>query len=290
MDRENLTIFIVGPTASGKSSVAMKLAKKIDGEIVCADSQTIRRDLNIGTAKPSKKDQAEVSHHMLDIIDPYEKFSVNQFKTTSEKIIVDIKKRGNTPIIVGGTGLYVDSLYYDFDISSQDKNPDYKNELESKTVAELQEIIHQKGYELPTNEQNPRHLIGVILRKGKTNINNKPVSGSIIYGINTENETLKKRIEDRIELMYKNCFVEEVERLLSKYGKPELKIDALGYPIIIDYLEGKISLEESIQKFAQGHWQYVRKQKAWFKRNKNIHWSDSPEQLFEDIIKDINHL
>jgi tRNA dimethylallyltransferase len=285
---ESKVLFVVGPTGSGKSSVAMKLAKKIDGEIVCADSQTIRRDLDIGTAKPSKKDQLEIPHHMLDIIKPYEKFSVNQFKEMAEKVISDIHTRGNIPIIVGGTGLYIDALYYNFDISSQNKNPDYKNELENKTIAELQEIIHQKGYKLPTNVQNPRHLIGVILREGKTNKNNKPVSGYMIYGINIENEILKYRIKNRADYMLKNGLIVEVEKLLKKYGNPDLKIDAIGYPFIVDYLHGKISLEETRQKFAQGHWQYARKQKAWFKRNKNIHWSDSPEQLLEVIIKDIN--
>ena len=280
-------IFIVGPTASGKSFLGMELARRLNGEIICADSQTIRKGLDIGTAKPSLEDRSEIPHHMIDIIEPYEDFSVNEFKNIAQKTIIEIEERGNTPIIVGGTGLYINALYYDFDLDFDNSNSDYKRELEQKSVEELQEIIKSKNYELPNNENNPRHLIGTILREGSINKNTSPVEGALIYGLMPEDDVLKQRISDRIDLMFKNGFVEEVEKLLDEHGRPENKMDAIGYPIVIEYLDGNKKIEDVKKEFKTGHWQYARRQKSWFKRNDNIIWLNNPQEGLEEIIKQV---
>ena len=280
-------IFIVGPTASGKSFLGMELARRLNGEIICADSQTIRKGLDIGTAKPSLEDRSEIPHHMIDIIEPYEDFSVNEFKNIAQKTIIEIEERGNTPIIVGGTGLYINALYYDFDLDFDNSNSDYKRELEQKSVEELQEIIKSKNYELPNNENNPRHLIGTILREGSINKNTSPVEGALIYGLMPEDDVLKQRISDRIDLMFKNGFVEEVEKLLDEYGRPKKKMDAIGYPLVIEYLDGNKKIEDVKKEFKTGHWQYARRQKSWFKRNDNIIWLNNPQEGLEEIIKQV---
>jgi len=159
-------LFIVGPTASGKSDLAMRIAKKFEGEIVCADSQTIRRDLDIGTAKPTASDQKEVVHHMLDIVDPYDKYSVAEFKQGAEKAIDAIIERDRLPIIVGGTGLYVDSLLYNFKFRGSSSEYS-REELEKLSVKELQEIIKKGDLQIPKNDKNPRHLIRAIESEGQ---------------------------------------------------------------------------------------------------------------------------
>lgn len=265
-------IFIVGPTASGKSAAGIALAKRINGEIICADSQTVRRGLNIGTAKPTAEDQAEVPHHLLNIIEPYDKFSVNQFKSLAKDAVKDIQSRDKIPIIVGGTGLYIDALFFDFEVENLQKEDAYKAELEKLSVEQLQKIIEQKKFELPPNKDNPRHLIGTILRNGQIKQNKTPIKDALIFGLQPADDELKQRISNRVEQMFADGFVAEVEKIIKIYGRPTNRMDAIGYPIVIDYLDKKISLDEAKQLFINGHWQYARKQKSWFKRNLNIKW------------------
>lgn len=265
-------IFIVGPTASGKSQLAMQLAKEFGGEIVCADSQTIRKGMSIGTAKPSHKDRLEVPHHLLDVIGPYEEFSVHQFKQLASKSIKDIHSRGAIPIVVGGSGLYVDALYYDFDVENEEKSSEYKSELNAKSVEELQKIIQENGYKMPNNPQNPRHLIGTILRRGKVKSNQNPRESTLILGLKNSDEELKNRIAARVDIMFENGLSEEVEQLTATYGTLPPQIDAIGYSIVVQYLAGQINLAQAKEQFARAHWQYARRQKAWFKRNTHISW------------------
>lgn len=277
----------MGPTASGKSNLAMNIAREINGEIVCADSQTLRRDLDIGTAKPSSQDRKEIPHHLLNVIGPYDRFSVNKFKSMATEKIHDIQNRGKIPIIVGGSGLYVDSLFFDFNLENELDNIEYKQKLEKMSVEKLRKIIVDSKYPMPKNKENPRHLIGVILRKGVVNENRTPVKGAKIYGILPDDEKLKKRINDRVDLMFKNGFIDEVEKVVKKYGQPPKNLDAIGYPIGSEYIDGDISLDEAEEKFKIAHWQYSRRQKSWFKRNPYIVWFDSSEQAMNTIIKDV---
>ncbi len=280
-------LFVVGPTASGKSSLAMDLAREIGGEIVCADSQTVRRGMDIGTAKPSKIDQEEIPHHLLDIIDPYEEFSVNQFKIIASKAISDIQKRGKIPIVVGGTGLYIDSIYFDYEVKENNDNQEYKKELDSMSVDQLQKIISDNKFQMPENNNNPRHLIGTILRQGKIAINTKPIEGSYIFGLMPEDEVLKQRINNRVDQMFNDRFIDEVGMLIKRYGRPDRKMDAIGYPIIIDFIDDKITFEEARELFKTGHWQYARRQKSWFKRNEHIDWLGPNNRVNVEKIKHI---
>jgi tRNA dimethylallyltransferase len=276
-------LFIVGPTASGKSDLAMKLAIELDGEIIAADSQTIRRGLDIGTAKPSKQDMLTVKHHIIDIIEPYEKFSVAEFKRLASIAIEEIINRGKIPIVVGGTGLYIDALFYDYSILSQDIKS--RNKLKDKSVKELQDIITDRKLKMPENSQNPRHLVGVIARNGEESKNSTPITNGLIFGILPDDETIKQRINDRVEMMFQNGLIKEVENIINKYGPLPEKLDAIGYPIVAKYLNGSISLDEAKELFIRADWQYARRQKSWFKRNKHITWFESSEQVRKPIIE-----
>ncbi len=157
-------LVIVGPTASGKSELALNIAKKYNGEIIAADSRTVYRDMNIGTAKPSLDDQKALLHWGLDLVNPGQRFTAADFKQYAEAKIVDIQKRGKLPLLVGGTGLYIDSVLFDFGFLA-DFDPKLRKELEQLSVQDLQKIIKQRGYTMPTNYQNKRYLIRVIETK-----------------------------------------------------------------------------------------------------------------------------
>lgn len=277
------SIFIVGPTASGKSALAIQLAEMIGGEIVCSDSQTLRKGLNIGTAKPSSADQSRVPHHMLDIIEPYERYSVAQFSAAAEKCIADIQSRGRVPIVVGGSGLYIDSLFFNYTFSLTQFD---SSKFERMTVEELQTTILDSGLTLPKNASNPRHLIGVLRRGNETAADRRsPRTHAYIFGLQWTDEELKKRISQRVDAMLITGLLDEVKALLAIYGEPPTKLDAIAYPIMAHYLNGQISLEKAKELLKRADWQYARKQKAWFKRNPFIHWLAPKEQLLEEIVQ-----
>jgi tRNA dimethylallyltransferase len=280
---ESKILFIVGPTASGKSSLAMEIARKHNGEIICADSQTLRRDLDIGTAKPSRQDQAEIPHHMLDVIGPYDNFSVTKFQSMTLGIIADIKKRNKLPIVVGGTGLYIDSLYFQYELEENAENNEHKAQLQTKSVEELQEFIVQEGYDLPENSQNKRHLIGVLLRKNRTIQNTTPLPGAQIFGLLPEDKVLKDRISHRVNQMFEEGFISEVKQVIAAYGRPPKKLDAIGYPIVGEYLDQIIDLDTAKELFNRAHWQYARRQKSWFNRNAYIVWSNTSDIAYTKI-------
>lgn len=280
------TVFIVGPTGSGKSTAAMKLAQEFNGEIICADSQTIRKGLDIGTAKPTAHDQASVPHHLLDAIEPYERFSVAQFKLLAQKALHSIRQKGKLPLVVGGTGLYIDALYYDY---SLDEHQDVKKRqaYESASVDELQNIIKQNNWELPRNSTNPRHLIGVIMRQGASPADNEPLLNSLLLGILPSDDELRKRVDERIEHMFTIGLIDEVQRIVKTYGEPPDKLDAIGYPIVYKYIKSELTLAETKEALKRAHWQYARRQKMWFKRNKSIQWFGSAEALIWDARKQL---
>ncbi len=276
-------LFIVGATATGKSDLALRVAERLGGEIICADSQTIRRGLDIGTAKPSKEQQKRVKHYLIDIVEPYERFSVAEFQQCARQAISEIQVKGKLPIVVGGSGLYVDALFYDYDLSEQEDNQVLRGKLESMTVAELQQYIESQRWPMPENSQNPRHLIGTILRGGKRAQNDVPIIGAQIVGINRTDEDLKARIAKRIQTMFEQGLVDEVQSVLRTFGPPPKKFDALCYPIISRYLCGELTLDEAINVLNRSDWQYVRKQRAWFKRNPYIVWFTDENMAFEHI-------
>ncbi len=272
MDTNQPLVVIVGPTASGKSDVAMKIAKKYDGEIICADSRTVYRGMDIGTAKPSSKDRSEVPHHLLDVVNPDQRFTAADFQKLANEAIEDIRSRGKLPMLVGGTGLYVDGVILDYHFNSN-HDPSLREELEMMSVEELQKYSKIHNIKLPKNPLNKRHVVRNIERKGVVvKSNSDKLSTSIIVGIATEKDTLRKRIVQRTEHFFESGVVEESKLLGEKYGWSNESMTGNIYPIVHQLLNKQLTIEEAKEKFITQDWRLAKRQLTWLKRNKFIQW------------------
>jgi tRNA dimethylallyltransferase len=276
-------VAVVGPTASGKSDLALKIAQEFNGEIIAADSRTIYKGMNIGTAKPTKKAQELVPHWGLDLVEPGQNYSAFQFKKYAEQKIKDIQKRSKLPILVGGTGLYIDAVLFDFGFSERASAK--QRELREKMATEdLQELIKQKGYDMPENFQNRRHLIRSIERKGQSGFKKHLKDGAIVIGIMPKAEVLRERINNRTETYFKNGLLDETSNLTSIYGKDALqKTHGIAYIAAAELLEDKIDQKQAIEIIQKQEWQYGRRQRTWFRRNNFVHWFETPEQAYKEI-------
>lgn len=268
-------IVIVGPTASGKTRLAIDIAKMFGGEIVCADSRTVYRGMDIGTAKPSLDDMREVSHHIIDVVDPGEKFSLWNFQQLAKEKIEDIRNRKKIPLLVGGSGLYIDSVVFDYNIRSETINQSLRDELNQMTIDDLIMMIKIQHIELPENYKNKRYLIRAIERRG-INRNRRciPDSNTYIVGITTEKDILKQRIYTRAKLMLESGFIGEVQSLVDNYGNLSI-FQNNAYGEVQRFLLGEISDQsELIERMATVDLQLAKKQLTWFKRNEFIKWLD----------------
>ena len=271
-DLDQPLIVIVGPTASGKTSLAIELAEEYGGEIICADSRTIYKGMDIGTAKPSKEDQARVSHWGLDLATPGERFTAADFKRYATQKIVEIRERGHIPFLVGGTGLYIDGVIFDFQFSNK-ADEAQRDKLESFSVEQLVEYCEKNNVDLPENRQNRRYLIRAIERKDiVVKRNTALISNCIVVGIATERDELRKRIQERAEHLFENGVVEEATILGKMYGWNSEAMTGNIYPLIHLYLENDISFEEMKEKITTLDWRLAKRQLTWFKRNLHISW------------------
>src|SRR5688572_3284275 len=209
-------IAIIGQTASGKSAMALELVRRFNGEIICADSRTIYKGMDIGTAKPTRQEQKIVPHHLLDVTLPDNPLTVAQYKKLADDVINEVASRNKIPFLVGGTGLYVDSVIYNFSFKGE---PDRARrlELEGLSVEELQKMHEAEGIPLPNNPKNPRHLIRQLETRGEE-AQAKPRPNTLVIGIMLEKEELKARIEARVDTMFTLGLEEEVRDLVTAYG------------------------------------------------------------------------
>lgn len=279
-------IVIVGPTASGKTSLAIQLAKKYRGEIICADSRTVYRGMNIGTAKPSLEEQQGVSHWGLDLVDPGDSFSVSQFKNYARQKIKEIRSRGNIPFLVGGTGLYIDSVIFDFQFGDKYSKEKRAN-LQEMTISELQQYCVNHDVALPENSKNKRYLIRAIERAGKKSSGLKvPLSNTIVVGITTGKQLLRQRITDRAKKMFKDGVVEETIGLANNTGWCNEAMTGNVYPIIKKLIEKEIDEDQAVREFIVSDVNLVKRQLTWFRRNPFIEWGDvhSCEQYLSRVL------
>lgn len=264
-------IVIVGPTASGKTATALRVAKEFDGEIICADSRTIYKYMDIGTAKPTPAERAEVPHWGLDIVEPGQVFTAANFKQYAHNAIADIRKRGKVPILVGGTGLYVDGVIFDYQFGKP--QPKLREQLEALSLEELKVYCANNNIMLPENHQNRRYVIRAIEQKS---INNKrleaPVANTIIVGIATERDELRHRIVARSEQMFEQGMVEEAKMLGEKYGWDSEAMTGNIYKLTKQFLDGVLTKSELKEKFVTADWRLAKRQLTWLKRNPFIHW------------------
>ncbi len=271
-------IVILGPTASGKSAVGLELARRIDGEIICADSRTVYRHMNIGTAKPSTEEQAEIRHWCLDLVNPDQAFSVADFKRAAERAITDIRSRGKYPIMVGGSGLYIDSVIFDFQLQSK-ADPKLRQFLEQLTTEQLQQYCKKHNYSLPENSVNRRHLIRRIETKGIDVKNTQLINNLIIVGIDVEKTTLRNRIAQRIDQMLEQGLIEETEFLYKNYNTNLGAMTANIYQLVKRYLDGEIDRTQLLELATTRDAQLAKKQRTWFRRNPHIKWLDHQQVL-----------
>lgn len=277
-------ITVVGPTASGKSALALQLAQKFDGEIICADSRTIYKGMDIGTSKPSLSDQQLAVHHLLDIVLPDQTFTAAEFKKLATEAIDDIVGRHKLPIIVGGTGLYVDSILYDFEFREK-PDPARRAELEKLSVEELQSELQAEGIQLPENDKNPRHLIRALETGGALANGGSLREDTLVVGLEVDNDALKGRIKERVEQMLNMGLRREVSDLVNHYGWEAPGMNAIGYKEWKILFSGETLAESKVvDLIIKNTWQYARRQKTWFKRNNEIQWqkdTDSAISLAE---------
>jgi tRNA dimethylallyltransferase len=282
-------IVIVGPTASGKSELALRVAQEFSGEIIAADSRTIYKGMDIGTAKPTKEDQKLVPHWGLDLVEPGQAFSAYQFKQYAEQKITNIQKRGKVPILAGGTGLYIDAVLFDFGFV-ESASKEERAELEKLSTQQLQELIKKRNYAMPENKSNRRHLVRSIERKGKTGSNRSLNDNTIIIGLLPAADVLKKRIYERADKYLSNRLLEETEKLVAKYGEEALKkTHGIAYIASVKLMNNDISEQEALTLIQAKEWQYARRQRTWFRRNKFIRWFSSPEVAYKEIVRNLNN-
>ncbi len=278
-------VVIVGPTASGKSALAVEIAQKFNGEIVSADSRQIYREMNIGTAKPGKEEMAAVRHHLIDIKDPDQDYSAGQYKKDAIRAIDKIIKRGKLPILVGGTGLYVDAVVKNLELPEVKENKKLRARLEKEIGERGLDYVFRKLVDLDpeaayiVDPKNPRRVIRALeialLSNNKFSEqrkSGKPLYNALEIGINLPLELLKRRIAKRTRQMINEGLVDEVKNLTKKYSADCKAFDAIGYREIIDYLKNKISLAEAIEQINKNTRHYAKRQMTWFKRNPNINW------------------
>ena len=279
-------IVIVGQTASGKTALAIKLAQQFGGEIICADSRTIYKGMDIGTAKPSMAERSGVTHWGLDLVEPGERFTAADFKEYTLKKIDEIRARGHVPFIVGGTGLYVDGVVFDYQFGA-DVDEGLRDTLEQMTTAQLQDYCISYNIKLPENSQNKRHLVRAIERGGESRKRNAtPISTSVIVGISTDKETRRTRIANRIEHMFDDGVVKEANILGKKYGWNSEAMTGNAYPIIRQYIDGELSIDEAKQKLVVRDWRLAKRQRTWFRRNSHIRWGSlsETEHYLSDVL------
>ena len=288
MQKEKV-IVICGPTASGKTALSIELAKQINGEIVSADSMQIYKDMNIGTAKPTKEEMQEIRHYLIDFVSPDERYSVADYKQDAKKAIREILKKGKVPIIVGGTGLYVDSLIYEIEYPNIEFDEKYREKLE-KEVEEngLEELYEAKEIDIEAIKKISKNDKKRILRileiyhatgKNKTEQEIESRKNEVefdykVYALNWDREKLYERINKRVDIMLEQGLIEEVKSIYEKYNKFPTAMQGLGYKEVVEYLENKTTKEEKIEKI---------KQMTWFRKNKQTIWLNAEDEIQNNI-------
>ncbi len=287
VEMNNKVIAVVGATASGKTSYAIELAKKINGEIISADSRLVYKWMDIGTAKPSIDEMQGVPHYMIDVVEPEYNYSAGLYAKEAKKCIADIISRGKVPIVAGGTGLYFRILLENYDLP--DVRPDYelRKELSNLSYEELLEMLVKLDEKAANSvEKNDKkkliRYIEVIKLTGKPldlarGVKEKEFDVEWI-GLNYPREILYDRINKRVDLMVEQGLIDETKNLLQKHGRIPNITDTIGYREIISYLDGELSLDEAKDKLKQNTRNYAKRQLTWFRKNEQIKWNCYPDR------------
>ena len=279
-------IAVVGPTASGKTSYAVSLAHKFNGEIVSADSRLVYKGFDIGTAKPSLEECEGVPHHMIDIVEPEIDYSAGLFAEEAKKAVDDILSRDKTPIVAGGTGLYFRLLLENYDVPKVPPDYELREKLSAYTYDELRKMLEkfdpQRAAEIELNDK--KKVIRAIemaehLEKPLSEYRKELEFDVEWIGLNFPREELYERINVRVDMMVKAGLVEETENLLQKHGRIKNLTCTIGYQEMIAYLDNQMTLDEAKGKLKQNSRNYAKRQLTWFRKNPLIKWNCEPVRL-----------
>ncbi len=292
-------IVICGPTASGKTTTGIVLAKKINGEIISADSMQIYKEMNIGTAKPSEEEKQGIKHYLLDFIQPNERYSVAQFKLDAKKAIKEIISKGKVPIIVGGTGLYIDSLIYEINYNNINIDEEYRNKLEEIVKEQGLDILYKKAIEIDpvamekvskNDKKRIMRVLEIFHSTGKTKTEQEAESRKNpiefdykVFAINWDRQVLYDRINKRVDIMIEQGLIQEVQDIFNKYDFFPTAMQGLGYKEVVDYLNGLYTKEEMIEKLKMETRRYAKRQLTWFRKNKETIWIDGANDVESNV-------
>ena len=299
-------IILTGPTAVGKTDLSIQLAKAIGGEIISADSMQVYRHMDIGSAKVTPEEMDGVPHHLIDVLEPEEEFNVVVFQKLAKEALTGIYERGYIPIIVGGTGFYIQALLYDIDFTENDGDTAIRRELEKLAQTQGAGCLHQMLQEIDPesaaaiHQNNVKRVIRAIefyRQTGKKiSLHNEQEREKqspyqfLYYVLDTDRKTLYERIDRRVDLMMEHGLVDEVKHLADMgCTRDMVSMQGLGYKEILDYLSGEITLEEAVYILKRDTRHFAKRQITWFKRERDVRWLEL-EQFQNDRKKVLEHI
>lgn len=294
-------IILTGPTAVGKTKLSIALAKAVHGQIISADSMQVYRGMDIGTAKVTPEEMDGVVHHLIDVLEPTEEFHVVKFQEMAKKAMAEIYQAGDIPILVGGTGFYIQALLYDIDFCEQEEDTEYRRQLQELAQEQGAEYLHQRLAELDKESADVIHAnnvkrviralefyhqTGECISKHNQEQREKISPYNYLYFVlNDDRQRLYDRIDCRIDKMLEQGLVDEVRQLVSRgCTRTMVSMQGLGYKEILDYLEGNCTLEDAIYRLKRDTRHFAKRQITWFKREKEVHWLNRMELTEEALL------
>ena len=304
--QKNKVIVICGPTASGKTALSIELAKQINGEIVSCDSMQIYKEMDIGTAKPTSAEMQGIKHYLIGCVSPEERYSVADYKADAKKAIKEIIEKGKMPIVVGGTGLYLDSLIYEIEYQDIQLDEEYRKQLEEEVEEKGLEELYKRAKQIdekaiekisPNDKKRILRILEIYHATGKTKTEQEIESRKKeveydykVYALDWDRQKLYDRINKRVDMMMEQGLSEEVKQILDKYHTFPTAMQGLGYKEVVEYLEGKLTKEEMVEKIKMETRRYAKRQLTWFRKNKQTIWlnaEDTIQNNVDTILKDV---
>ena len=285
----NKVIVITGPTAVGKTSLSIELAKKYDGEIINADSTQVYKTLDIATAKITEKEKEGIPHYLIDIKNIDENYTVYDYQKDARKCIDDILKRGKTPILVGGTGLYIKAALYDYKFNLETTKGDYSKYTKEELYNMLLKLEPDTAIHINNRKRVERRLDYIKNNHTtETNKTDKLLYDAIFIGLTIDRDILYDRINKRVDIMIKNGLVEEAKRIYDSNIRTKAVLTPIGYKELFLFFDSAISLNEAIELIKQRSRRYAKRQYTWFNNQMNITWFTNPKDVYDYIEKRCN--
>ncbi|PKI12375.1 tRNA (adenosine(37)-N6)-dimethylallyltransferase MiaA [Staphylococcus shinii] len=299
-------IVLVGPTAVGKTEFSIELAKKVNGEIISGDSMQVYKQMDIGTAKITQDEMSGIPHHMIDILEPDENFSAYEFKNRAQRLIKEITARGHVPIIAGGTGLYIQSLIYNYDFEDETISEQKSLEIEAK-LSELDQLSNEELHQYlasfdeasaqdihPNNRKRVRRAIQYYLKTKKLLSSRKKVQqftenyDTLLLGIEMSRDILYQRINKRVDIMLERGLVSEVQQLVDNGYETSQSMQAIGYKEIVPVIKQELGLDEATEKLKQHSRNYAKRQMTWFKNKLDVLWLDREKMSLSLMLEEVS--